>query len=50
MAETDTAEGDYGELERPMPTVLPSITVNRGLFGIPDVLRFWRRNKRSTTS
>ena len=49
MAETDTAEGDYGELERPMPTELPGITVSRGLIDIPDALRFWRRKKKSTT-
>ena len=49
MADTDTTEGDHGQPERPEPTELPSITVSRGLIGIPDVLRFWRRNKRSAT-
>ncbi len=27
------------------PEVLPSVTVSRGLIGIPEILRFWRWNK-----
>lgn len=27
------------------PKALPSVTVSRGLIGVPEIFRFWRWNK-----
>lgn len=48
MAETSVADTGPEQPEAPKltpPEALPSVTVSRGLIGIPEILRFWRWNK-----
>lgn len=48
MGEASTVRTDPEESESPRltpPQALPSVTVSRGLIGVPDFLRFWRRGK-----
>ena len=50
MGEPDTAGTDHEHPESPKPTDLPSVTVSRGLIGIPEALRFWRWHKTAAAS
>lgn len=43
MSETDDDRPDVGDTGLPAPSEFPRFIVNRGLFGIPAALRFWRR-------
>ena len=48
MGEASTVRTDPDESESTRltpPQALPSVTVSRGLIGIPEFLRFWRRDK-----
>ncbi len=49
MTKTGDSHTDSENSDVPQPPEFPSVIVNRGLLGIPDVLAFWRR-KKSTSS
>ena len=50
MGETNAASTGPEQPEAPRPKALPSVTVSRGLIGIPEVLKFWRWNKTAPAS
>lgn len=45
MSKIDHSRTESENSDLPQPSEFPSVIVNRGLLGIPEVLAFWRRKK-----